>query len=333
MADTKIQLEAANSGGTLEDLSIETVKIRPLSSPPTHHTGQLWYDDEHKAVTAQMDIEGVNLNIGQEFMVRVINDTGSTIPNGTVVTIDGVDTTEHLIKVKPAIATSFNDALVVGVTTNEILDGEIGYATSDGVVHDIDTTGLSLGVVLYLSDTVAGGLTDTPPDIVSRVCMVIKVGATDGAIYVRQTSNVVFPTLFASLDGQTNTYNLTTTSQNIDTYTNEDSISMTASATTGYIQPPETGKYRATVNMTATVPSSTATREAYLELYDVTDATVVFTSAITVAKDATTISRSFPVPFDATAGSNYVMRIKADTTINGVTLDSMTFDIESIHVR
>ena len=135
------------------------------------------------------------------------------------------------------------------------------------------------------------------------------------------------------MDGQVNTYDITTTAQNLDNYTNSDSITMSAATSTGYIQPPNTGKYRATINFTATVPTLASTREAFLELYNVTDSVVVFTSAITIAKDAVTISRSFPVPFDATANDNYVMRIKADTTISGVIVDNLFFDIESIHVR
>lgn len=84
------------------------------------------------------------------------NDTGSTILKATVTKIDASD----LGLVDPSIESDVFSC--VGVTKNDILDGESGEVVSSGVISDISGV-FGFGSTLYLSST--GGLTETKPTI------------------------------------------------------------------------------------------------------------------------------------------------------------------------
>jgi hypothetical protein len=85
---------------------------------------------------------------------------------------------------------------IVGVTTQDIPDGEAGRITVWGRVRDIDTTGTPFGEtwlageVLYVSPTVAGGYTKvkpTAPNLSMPIAQVRVVSATVGEIAIRPT--------------------------------------------------------------------------------------------------------------------------------------------------
>lgn len=88
---------------------------------------------------------GVVLQIGQENVRNVRNDSGSTIEDGTVVMSDGTIGNSGRVKVKPFTGL-FNEAhLIYGVATHDIANGADGIITIDGKVRGINTTGTSVG--------------------------------------------------------------------------------------------------------------------------------------------------------------------------------------------
>lgn len=139
---------------------------------------------------------GVTQQIGAESYLRFLNGTGSTIPNGSAVGLDYVGgvTTDDVV---PYIADGSIPTLnIIGVTTQDVPDGEYGRVTVWGRVRDIDTTGTpysetwAQGDVLYASPSTAGGLTNvkpTAPDACIPLAVVVIANATTGAIFVRPT--------------------------------------------------------------------------------------------------------------------------------------------------
>jgi hypothetical protein len=155
-------------------------------------TGILTYNIAEDTIDLQ-HLNGVVQQIGFETYMRVTNDTGVTIPNGTVVGFVGVN---GEIKVAPYIADgSVPELYFVGVTTFDMVDEAVGPATLYGKVRGLDTTGpgaetWSVGDLLYASPTVAGGLTNvrpTAPQTVIVVAAVLSVDAVNGTIMVRPT--------------------------------------------------------------------------------------------------------------------------------------------------
>jgi hypothetical protein len=154
-------------------------------------TGILSYNGAEDTFDLQ-HLNGVMQQIGFETYMRVANDTGVTIPNGTVVAFSGVN---GEIKVAPYLADgSVPELYFVGVTTFDMVDDATGPVTIYGKVRGLNTTGTpvsetwAVGDILYASPSIAGALTKvrpTAPNVVISVAAVLKVGTTDGEIMVR----------------------------------------------------------------------------------------------------------------------------------------------------
>lgn len=204
---------------------------------------------------------GVIQQIGMETYARVENTTGVTIPNGTVVGFSGVGA-NNTLSVTPYLADGSTPTLyILGVMTHDLPDsGEVGYCTVWGHVREVDTSAFSIGDVLYASPTVAGAFTatkPTAPDNVVPVAAVLKVGTTDGEIFVRPTiEQQKYYGVFTKTTDQTpaviNTeYLLTFDNTQI-------SNGVTIGGTTSQIIVPESGLYQfdATVQLTSGSSSS-----------------------------------------------------------------------------
>jgi hypothetical protein len=140
--------------------------------------------------------DGVVQHVGQETYMRVINNTGVTIPIGSAVGFAGVNGLER-IEAAPYLADgSAPNLYFLGILTQTLDDGEVGFVTIYGRVRGIDTTGTpvgeawNVGDLLWASPSTSGALTNvqpTAPDNVISVAAVLDVDATDGQIMVRPT--------------------------------------------------------------------------------------------------------------------------------------------------
>ena len=156
-----------------------------LTKPP-YQQGRVFYDSVDKALAYYNDVDGITVNVGQETLVRVYNNTGSTILNGAVCYINGAFGSFPTVALAKADALATSQA-TLGICTNDILNGEYGYITTDGLVHDLNTFGLTAGQTIYLSATTAGEFTATAPlqpNYAIVVGYVTEVGTTTGAVYV-----------------------------------------------------------------------------------------------------------------------------------------------------
>lgn len=150
--------------------------------------GSLSWNAEDGTLDIGMEY-GVIQQVGQEVYARVENMTGSTMANGTVVGFSGVGA-NNVLSVSKYLADGSTPTLyILGVLTHELPDsGEVGYCTTFGHVRGVNTSAFSVGDILYASPTTAGAFTNvkpTAPDNVVPVAAVLKVGTTDGEIFVR----------------------------------------------------------------------------------------------------------------------------------------------------
>ena len=124
----------------------------------------------------------VNLQIGQEMLVRVKNDSGSDIANGEVLRIDGA--VNDRPKVAPATNAAFPGADAIFFATESILNGQFGFATAFGLVRDVDTDHVTVGATAWLG--IDGAFTETRPTAPSFsvvVGHVVKKHATEGVMF------------------------------------------------------------------------------------------------------------------------------------------------------
>lgn len=174
------------TANTIGEVNYINFKTNPTVPNPTG--GTLFYDFNenalsYKPITPNND---VTIQIGQENVIRVYNDTGTQINNGQVCVITG--TTGEYSKVGLAIANGGPTSFIVdGVATHDIPNGTYGFITRFGHVHDINLSSFSNGEYVYLSQTSRGALASfsalTFSGRVSQVGYVISA-ATNGILEV-----------------------------------------------------------------------------------------------------------------------------------------------------
>lgn len=132
--------------------------------------------------------------VGQETYAYVKNNTGITISDGTSVRYTGAPNADARLEIEPFLADGSSPNLyALGITTQDIPNGQFGRVTVWGKVRDLDTTGpggetWSIGDIVYASPSVAGQLTNvkpTAPENVVPMAIVLKVDAAAGEMYVR----------------------------------------------------------------------------------------------------------------------------------------------------
>lgn len=160
------------------------------SAPHISRIRRMAWNEVDQTVDLGMEYNVVQ-QIGLEYYARVQNNTGVTIPNGTVVGFSGA-VPDGALSVAPYLANGSTPSLyILGVMTHDLPDtGQKGYCTAWGFVRGVNTSTFTLGDILYASPTTAGAFTNvkpTAPNNVIPLAAVLKVGTTDGIIFVRPT--------------------------------------------------------------------------------------------------------------------------------------------------
>ena len=182
---------AANKAESYErnSATIDYLDFRRLPPHAEAERRLCWNDDD---ATLNIGMEyGVSQQVGLETYARVENNTGVTIPNGTIVGFVGAGAGGAL-SIAPYLADGSQPSLyILGVMTHDLPDtGTQGYCTSWGYVRDLDTSSFSVGDLLYPSPTVAGAFTNvkpTAPDNVIPIAACLVSDASDGIVFVRPT--------------------------------------------------------------------------------------------------------------------------------------------------
>lgn len=333
-ADSALDARVTQNEEDIAGLQVipDSVRLNPVATPPAHIVGQFYFDEVEGTFKVQGPYTGIEVAIGHGNHLHVINNSGSTITAGMAVRADGVSGGK--VQVVPAIADSFSNARVIGMATIDIPNGAESAVATDGLVTKINTNGLPTGVPLYLSDTVAGTYTATPPAIKTVIGGVFVADATVGVLRLDIIPNQNIPAVSAALSGQSGsgTYSLTATPQTLLDYALEDEVVAVGDKTLGTITLPNDGRYRANFTACISFPSSTSTRTIYIDLYDDTDATSQFIYSKNIPIDATEDALSFNFPLNELSGSVYKIRLSSSTAID-VTFDNVSFDMTSISIK
>lgn len=176
---------SGNITATTGILDVLDLTLLGNGSQPSHSEGVVFYDSENHTLSLYNDEADVTLQLGQEEFLRVRNNSGGTIYNGSGVRITGAHGASAPTVV-PAIATTEEKSQVVGLATHDIENETFGYVTTYGIVRDINTVGFSAGDELFLDATTSGNLTNVSPVIPNykvRVGHVIR-SHSNGSILV-----------------------------------------------------------------------------------------------------------------------------------------------------
>lgn len=144
------------------NLRTGTIQYKVDSISPNHSEGLTYWNSEDHTLDAMTDVSGTIVQLGQEMVIRVVNKTGLTIANGSVVFINGVQGNRPTVEL--AIASSHDNAdRTIGLATSDIADNQNGYITTFGQVRNLNTSAYSEGTQLWLSASISGALTNIKP--------------------------------------------------------------------------------------------------------------------------------------------------------------------------
>jgi len=188
----------ANLGGTVTanvviDANLTTqnvfvgsyIDLNTSSSVPPRNEGRIFYDNDQKTLAYNNESDNT-IQLGQETVIRVWNNSGTTIDRGKVARIGGDASANGFPAVALASADIAANAEVVGVTSTAIANNDYGYVTIHGKIRGLNTSLLAAGQELFLSDTPGEYQTTppVPPSIPMAVGYVTLSDVTDGSILV-----------------------------------------------------------------------------------------------------------------------------------------------------
>lgn len=189
-----MDFQSAYDINNLVNLELEGYAIfAPLASQ-SYQRGLLYYSDNNETLEFFNDESEVEHQIGQELWVRVYNDSGATITNGSVVYSSG--TTQEGTTNRPTIALAQADdpatSKVLGIATHDIEDLSYGFVTHFGLINDLNTASFSDGDLIYLSATSAGAFTASEPESPNLKIFlgeVVKSDASAGTVLLSVIGN------------------------------------------------------------------------------------------------------------------------------------------------
>jgi len=141
--------------------------------------GELSWNNQEKTLNlttgSGAGADEVVIQIGQEVVLYAKNKSNVNMTNGQVVLVSGKSGQEPSIELAQA-DTVANARRAIGVITQDIDDNASGFVTLIGKVRglELDNNTFSLGEVVYLSSTVAGGITTVQPDISVEIGHVVS---------------------------------------------------------------------------------------------------------------------------------------------------------------
>jgi hypothetical protein len=178
------------SGVTANTISnVQYIDFNKTAST-THVEGRVHWNNDIKSLEIDTENPEVQLEVGHELVLRVVNKTGADIPKGRAVYIDGEQGQRPTIRLASFTADT-TSASVVGLTMAQINNNQNGYVILNGLLvgsisEPLDTSSYSAGTPLYL--LTGGTLTDIKPqapDHDVRIGKVVVSNATTGSIYVQ----------------------------------------------------------------------------------------------------------------------------------------------------
>lgn len=197
-----------------------TIRLKRGTTEPTAGnlvTGEIAINTGDATVYTKLDDGTVTTIVGKSnnLFVAVRNESGASIPAGSAVYISGASNGKPLITLAQANSEA-TSSKTLGLTVAAISSGQNGEVIATGLLTKIDTQSYQAGNSLWLSPTVAGGLTTTAPSAPNHAVFIGTVlsSANNGKIEVKVQNGYELQELHnvsitSPTDGQALTYNST----------------------------------------------------------------------------------------------------------------------------
>jgi hypothetical protein len=175
-------LSITNNITTVDSIQFDT------TASETPAVGKLSWNDASGTLNLGLAGGNVVIQVGEEVVVRIYNNTGATLSNGDAIRITGSFGGNVTAELADA-SSQLNSSGTIGIVTENILDATTGFATIIGLVRDVDTSAFTAGDEVWLSIT-PGEITNVKPqspDHPVRIGWVSISDVTEGVIFVNVT--------------------------------------------------------------------------------------------------------------------------------------------------
>jgi hypothetical protein len=176
-----------NAAGTalISDPDLMNVDFS-TSNTASGAVGRLTWNDTDGTLDLGLKGGNVTLKIGQEQNVRIYNETASGFTDMQVVRVTGSSGTRLTADLAQANAEN-TSASTLAIMAEPAASHAEGFATTFGLIRQVNTSAFSEGATLYLSPSTAGGITTTRPTAPNHTVILgwcFRSHATQGQIYV-----------------------------------------------------------------------------------------------------------------------------------------------------
>jgi hypothetical protein len=196
IADTSNYALYSDTSNVALNVNVDSVYLNGINDE-NHVPGSLIYDTLTQSLIFHNDLPDFHHNIGYEIIVRVYNESGSQIDNGTVVTLDTIyQDGLPMPTVKKAGKASIDSLVPVGMATVDIPDNDYGIVTIIGIVNDLNTSGYGIepSEPIYVSNNgEIQGTKPEPPDYALLLGYMLRVDNDSGSIYIMPEVPVLQP--------------------------------------------------------------------------------------------------------------------------------------------
>lgn len=182
----------ASVSGNLTGIdSVSTLDYVQFDTAPTgaNATARLMWNATDGSLDLGMEAgtAAATVTLGQQSFQMVTNDSGSAIATAKAVYISGSSGNRVSVGLAKADAEA-TSSKTLGLTAESISNNQAGYVITEGLIHGINTTGLTEGALVWLSAATGGELTSTRPSAPNHGVLIglcVRSQSQNGAIFVK----------------------------------------------------------------------------------------------------------------------------------------------------
>ena len=174
----------------------EWIDFQTTAGIPAHQEGRLFYDDSRNVLAYYDNDSDLVHELGIEEMQKVYNNTGSTIPKGTVLYFSGnyIGAEGPVPTVGLVDASSESAYNAQGLAAADIAPSTYGYCQVSGVLEGFDTSHVNASANFFGSSSTPGSFQNASPTYPNYpMCLgwVVRSDATNGAVLINQQNHSV----------------------------------------------------------------------------------------------------------------------------------------------
>ena len=184
---------ASGSSGTVTSVAVSnsgdalSITGSPITTSGTINLGFSGSSTQYINGSGNLTTFPTLISEAQNLICDVYNETGATLPKGTIVYINGGHGNLPTVT-KSQANNETNSSQTLGIVQVDITNMNNGHIVIIGTLDNLDTQVYAVGAILYLSPTVAGAWTDVKPSAPNHlvyVGTVVRSHPTQGVVEVR----------------------------------------------------------------------------------------------------------------------------------------------------